>query len=62
MPRVYEVDFDAWHNGHGAVVADRLQPVERAGGINLRIERLGWNVLRIAVLVRLSRILFLNVR
>ena len=65
MPGVDEFDVYFRHardHRHGAVVANRLQPVERAGGIDLCIKRFGRNVLRIAVLVRLPRILFLNVR
>ena len=62
MSRVDEFDFYTGDDWHGAVVANRLQPVERASGIDLRVERLRGDVLRVAVLVRLPRILFLNVR
>ena len=62
MPGVDELDFDTGDNRHRAVVTDRLQTVERASGVDLRVERLRGDVLRVAVLVRLPRILFLNVR
>ena len=65
MPGVDELDFDSRHardNRHGTVVTDRLQPIERARGIDRRVERFRGDVLGVAVLVCLPRILFLNAR
>ena len=61
-PGVDELDLDSRHDGHRAVVADRLQPVERAGGVELGVERQRRSVLRVAVLVGLPRVFFLDVR
>ena len=62
MARVDEIDLDARSDRNRAVVADRLQPLERPGGIDLRVERQRRAVLRVVVPVRLARVLFLNVR
>jgi hypothetical protein len=62
MPGVDEFDLNAGDHRHGTVVANRLQPIERASGVNLRIKRLSRDVLRVAMLVRLPRVLLLDVR
>jgi len=48
VPGVDELDFDPRHardNRYGTVVTDRLQPIERARGINRRVERFRRDVL-----------------
>jgi hypothetical protein len=39
MARVDEIHLDPCGDRNGTVVADRLKPVERTRGIDLRIER-----------------------
>ena len=48
--------------GTGAVVADRLQLRQRAGRVGVGVERQRRMVLRVAVLVGIARVFFLDVR
>ena len=59
---VDEIDLDPRSDRNRTVVADRLQPLERAGGIDLRVERQRRAVLRVVLPIRLASVLFLNVR
>ena len=62
MAGVDEVDLDAGDDGNGTVVADRLQAIERAGGVNFGIERLRGSVLGVALPVRPPGVFFLDAR
>jgi hypothetical protein len=62
MSGVDELDLETRNHRHGTVVADRLQSIEGAGGVDFRVERLRGDVFRVAMLIRLPRVLLLNVR
>ena len=55
-----EVDFHAWHRRDAAVEAHGLEAGERFEGVCLGEELLGWRPPRVAVLVGLSGVFFLQ--
>ena len=62
MAGIEELDLHAGHDRHRPLVADRLKLRQRAGGIELGVERQRGRVLRVAATVRQTGVLFLNVR
>jgi hypothetical protein len=60
MPGVDEVDLDSVGHGHLALVADRLQAIERACGVIARVQRKRRMVARIPMPIRVARVFFLQ--
>ena len=62
MAGIEELDLHSGHDRNRPLVADRLKLRQRAGGIELGVERQRGRVLRVAAAVGQAGVLFLNVR